>query len=146
MPNKHMACYQARKIWFEKIFPYLNDEELTMIGHSLWWMFLLKYISENWFPKKIKQLHLASSCLDETDMPREEAYMGDFLFDLEKIPKIQNFVEKIFIYHSTDDPVVPYSHAERLHTYLPKAQLITLTDRGHIIQIEFPELLENILQ
>jgi len=79
-------------------------------------------------------------------MPREEAYMGDFLFDLETIPKIQNFVEKIFIYHSTDDPVVPYSHAERLHTYLPKAQLITLTDRGHIIQIEFPELLENILQ
>ena len=26
MPNKYMANYPARKIWFEKLFPYLNDE------------------------------------------------------------------------------------------------------------------------
>ena len=146
MPNKHMACYKARKIWFEKIFPYLNDEGLVVVGHSLGWMFLLKYISENWFPKKIKQLHLTASCLDETNMPEEEKYMGDFLFDLNTIPKVQDFVENIFIYHSTDDPVVPYEHAEKLYSYLPKAKLITLTDRGHIMQIEFPELYENLLK
>lgn len=65
-------------------------------------------------------------------MPKEEKEMGDFVFDLNMIPKIQDIAEEIFIYHSTDDPVVPYSHAERLHNYLPKAKLITLTDRGHI--------------
>lgn len=35
MPNKQMATYKARKIRFEKIFPYLNDEDLVIVGHSL---------------------------------------------------------------------------------------------------------------
>ena len=35
MPNKYNASYKARKIWFEKIFPYLNDEDLVLVGHSL---------------------------------------------------------------------------------------------------------------
>lgn len=47
MPNKYMSCYKARKIRFEKIFPYLNDEPLTAVGHSLGGMFWLKYLSEN---------------------------------------------------------------------------------------------------
>lgn len=44
MPNKNMASYKARKIWFEKIFPYLNDEDLVIVGHSLGAMFLIKYL------------------------------------------------------------------------------------------------------
>ncbi|MDR0281896.1 MAG: hypothetical protein LBI53_00820 [Candidatus Peribacteria bacterium] len=35
MPNSRNASYKARKIWFEKLFPYLNDEETILIGHSL---------------------------------------------------------------------------------------------------------------
>jgi hypothetical protein len=35
MPNKFNARYNHRKIWFEKIFPYLNNESLVMIGYSL---------------------------------------------------------------------------------------------------------------
>jgi hypothetical protein len=35
MPNKNMASYKARKIRFEKIFPYLNGEDLIVIGQSL---------------------------------------------------------------------------------------------------------------
>jgi len=35
MPNKKMASYKARKIRFEKIFPYFNNEDLVIIGHSL---------------------------------------------------------------------------------------------------------------
>jgi hypothetical protein len=31
MPNKNMASYKAWKMWFEKIFPYLNDEELVLV-------------------------------------------------------------------------------------------------------------------
>jgi len=50
------------------------------------------------------------------------------------------------LYHSTDDDVVPYVHAEKIKSYLPKAKLITLTDRGHINQPEFPEILENIMK
>lgn len=35
MPNKDMATYRAWKIWFEKSFDYLNDDDLILVGHSL---------------------------------------------------------------------------------------------------------------
>lgn len=145
MPNKYSASYKAWKIWFEKIFPYLNDEDLVLVGHSLWWNFLMKYLWENNFPKKIKQLHLVAAVVDGSDRPADKQYLWDFAFDVNNITKLENIAEEIFIYHSTDDPTVPYSHAEKIKSYLPNAKLITFTDRGHIRQPEFPELLENIL-
>ena len=146
MPNKDMASYRAWKIWFEKIFPYLNDEDLVLVGHSLWWNFLMKYLWENNFPKKIKQLHLVAAVVDGSDRPADKQYLWDFAFDVTNIAKLEKLVENIFIYHSTDDPVVPYSHAEKIKSYLPKAKLVTFTDRGHFSQTEFPELLENIMK
>ena len=146
MPNKYNALYKAWKIRFEKTFAYMNNEELIVIGHSLGWMFLLKYLWENTFPKAIKQLHLISSCIDDKNIIDDEIYLWDFTFDLTIIPKVQDIAEKIFIYHSTDDVMVPYNHAERLHTYLPKATLMTFTDRWHLRQPEFPELLQNLLK
>jgi hypothetical protein len=141
-----MATYKARKIWFEKIFPYLNDEDLVIVWHSLWWMFLIKYLWENTFPKKIKQLHLVSSVFDESDMSDEEKYAWDFAYDPNIIHNLENQAEKIFLYHSTDDEIVPYTHAEKIKAYLPKAKLVALSDRGHFKQAEFPELLKNIIK
>lgn len=145
MPNSRNAIYRAWRIRFEKIFSYLNDDGVILIGHSLGGMFLLKYLSERGFPKKIHQLHLVSSVIDESWIEDEEKYLGDFVFDLKGLANIQSKTDRIFVYHSTDDPMVPYSHAERLASYLPSAKLITFNDRGHFKQPEFPELLENIL-
>ena len=145
MPNKNMASYVAWKIWFEKIFPYLNHEDLIIIGHSLGAMFLIKYLWENTFPKKIKQLHLISSVFDESDMDDDEKYSWDFAYDQKIIPHLEDQAEDIFLYHSTDDDIVPYAHTEKIKAYLPKAKLITLTNRGHFFgELEFPELLANI--
>lgn len=147
MPNKHMASYKVWKMWFEKTFPYLNDEDLIVIGHSLWAMFLIKYLWENTFPKKIQQLHLISSVFDESDMSDDEKYSWDFAYDPEIIPHIQPQVEQIFLYHSTDDDIVPYSHTEKIKAYLPEAKLFTFTDRAHFFaETNFPELLENIVR
>lgn len=146
MPNKQMATYKAWKIWFEKIFPYLNDEDLVLVGNSLWAMFLIKYLWENTFPKKIQQLHLIAGVFDESDMSEEEKYSWDFVYDPSIIPNIEHQADEVFLYHSTDDLVVPYSHAEKIKAYLPKAKLITFTDRWHFSQPEFPELLENIIK
>lgn len=146
MPNKDMASYKARKIWFEKIFPYLNNEELILIGHSLGWMFLIKYLWENNFPKRIQQLHLVAAVFDESDMEEDEKYAGDFAYSPDIIKNIEHQAEEIFIYHSTDDDIVPYAHAEKIKSYLPTAKLISFNDRGHFNQAEFPELLENILK
>jgi len=144
MPNKNMASYKAWKIRFEKIFPYLNDEYLIIVGHSLWAMFLVKYLWENKFPKKIKQLHLMSTVFDESDMSDEEKYAWDFAYDPKIIPNIEDQAEEIFLYHSTDDDLVPYSHTEKIKAYLPKAKLMTFTDRGHFFQSEIPEIIANI--
>ena len=59
MPNKDFADYFEWKIMFEKTFPYLKDN-LILLGHSMWATFLVKYINENNFPKKIKNIFLIS--------------------------------------------------------------------------------------
>lgn len=88
---------------------------------------------------------MVSSVFDESDMSEEEKYLADFVYSPEIISNLERQAEEIFLYHSTDDIVVPYSHVEKIKACLPKAKLITFTDRGHINQPEFPELLENIL-
>jgi len=147
MPNKFNANYKTRKIWFEKIFEYFNKEYLILIWHSLWWMFLIKYIWENWFPKKVKQLHLVSAVFDESDMDEDEKYSWDFAYRPDIIKNLEKHCEEIFIYHSKDDDIVPCSHAEKIKSYLPDAKLITLTDRWHFFnESKFPEILKNILK
>ena len=80
-------------------------------------------------------------------MPDGEDHMGDFAYDAEIIAHLEQHAEQIFIYHSTDDDIVPYTHAQKIWSHLPKAKLITFTDRGHFFgQERFPELLENILK
>ncbi|MCX6824425.1 MAG: hypothetical protein NT085_04860 [candidate division SR1 bacterium] len=108
-------------------------------------MFLIKYLGENTFPKKIKQLHLMSSVFDESDMSEEEKYSGDFAYDPQIISHLQDQVEEIFLYHSTDDDIVPYIHTEKIKAYLPKAKLVTFTDKGHFFIPEIPEVIANIL-
>jgi pimeloyl-ACP methyl ester carboxylesterase len=78
-------------------------------------------------------------------LPDEEHYLGDFLFDLAKIPSIAHQIRHIYIYHSKDDLTCPYAHAERLSAFLPDAKLLTFEDRGHFKQEDFPELLANVV-
>ncbi|MEI6774203.1 MAG: hypothetical protein WCL18_05425 [bacterium] len=78
-------------------------------------------------------------------MSDEQKYAGDFAYEPKIISNLQTQVEQIVLYHSTDDDLVPYSHTEKIKAYLPKAKLITFSDRGHFFgQLEFPELLVNI--
>jgi len=140
MPNRTFALYREWKIQLEKIFPYLVWDQI-IIAHSLWTIFTLKYLTENKFPKTIKQLHLVSALIDDINMPPEEAYIGDFAFDITKIPEIQNICENIFLYHSRDDKCVPFSQWERLHEFLPNAKFEVFEERWHMNIPEFPELI-----
>lgn len=149
MPLYQNATYKPWKIWFEKIFPFLNGEELIITGSSLWVTFLAKYLSENKFPlpigKKINQLHLIAWVFDRTDLD-EEDYLADFIFDPTQLKHLEQQVDKIFLYHSKDDPSVPFSHVEKFKFYLPNAILTTFDDRWHFFnQSEFPEVLQNII-
>lgn len=140
MPNKEDAKYIAWKIWFEKLLPFL-DNDVTLIGHSLGGLFLVKYLSESLFPKKIKSLILIAAPFNgksgKHNLNTDYSFNDDF-------QKITDQVGKIFLFHSTDDIVVPFADFEIYKEKLPNASFVSFNDRGHFNIEEFPELIEII--
>ena len=139
MPNAMNADYQAWSIWFEKLIPYLRDG-VVLVGHSIGSGFLLRYLSNNKLPMKVSQLHLVAGVIDDKDCPG----VGDFGIDIATWSGFKSSIEKVHIWHSSDDDCVPIHHAERLAEKYPKATTHYFTDRGHFLQPEFPELLLEI--
>jgi predicted alpha/beta hydrolase family esterase len=138
MPNANNAKYIEWKIWFEKFFPLIHDD-VILLGHSLGASFLAKYLSEETFPKKIKATFLIAAPYDE-DGNRD-------LIEFAPAPSLERFAKQggeIFLYHSKDDPVVPFSEFVKYQKVLPKAHVQIFEDRQHFNQEEFPELVEDL--
>lgn len=145
MPNKQWADYDAWKIWFEKILPFINmkkGSKLIMIGQSLGGLFVAKYLSENKFVKQIDQLHLVSAVFDKQGLKCEK--VGNFILNTDKIKNVTPQADKIFLYHSTDDDLVPFEHSQKYLNYLDNAKLFEFNDRKHFTQPAFMEILEVI--
>jgi uncharacterized protein len=140
MPNKENAKYAEWKIWFEKLVPFLKND-VTLIGHSLGGLFLVKYLSESIFPKKIKALFLVSA--PYTGKNNKHNLDTDFSFN-DNFKKIFGQAKKIFIFHSTDDKVVPFSDFEIYKKNLPNASSISFNDKGHFSGDKFPELIKIV--
>ena len=144
MPNKEMACYAVWKLRFEKHFPFLDEEHLIVAGHSLGAMFLVKYFSEQQFPFRFKQLHLVAPVFDAEGLPEGDNYLGDFAYEQKNIKNLAHQAEEIIIWHSKDDPVVPFHHSEKIKAELPDAKLMVFEEKQHFNQAEFPELIQSI--
>lgn len=136
MPNKDSAHYEAWVIWFEKIFPFL-DEEVILVGHSLGALFLVKYLATHNLPCRVRALVLTGTPSSQTPG------LGDFALG-EDIGSIVDKVAEIHLFHSQDDPVVPYSALQDYASAWPRAHIHSFKDRGHFNQDEFPELLNLI--
>lgn len=145
MPNTKNAKYIEWKIWFERHLEFLN-EGYVLIGWSLGVMFLIKYLIENEISVKPKTLILvAPAVLSEPTAINEGGEDGgDFVFDVTQMSKVATQVDKIYVFHSPDDPIVPYSHSVNFAEAVPAAQLVTLENRGHFVQTVFPELIDVI--
>lgn len=135
MPNALNAKYEEWAIWLGHLHKYLHDD-VIFIGNSLGANFLAKYLNENVLPVKISQLHLVAGCF---------GWSGGFELR-DDLSGVENQVEKIYLYHSSDDPTVDYADAQKYQVVLPKAKLMTFDDRGHFRVAHFPEILENIMQ
>jgi len=133
MPSSSNAKYNEWVIWFEKLFPYLNDR-VVLVGHSLGANFLAKYLVENTLTVSIEQLHLVAGCY---------GWKGGFQL-LSLLENVTKQCDKIYIYHSADDPVVEFADAQKYKKALPHAELVKFEDRNHFLQEEFPEIVENI--
>lgn len=139
MPSKRNAKYLEWKIWFEKLFPFLNDG-VILIGGSLGGIFLTKYLSENIFPKRIRGIFIVAAPFGDS---KPKYALADFSL-LNNLEKLNKLAEKISFYHSKDDPVVPFIEMEKYRKALPKARYTVFENREHFGQEEFPEIVEDI--
>ncbi|MEI7765210.1 MAG: alpha/beta hydrolase [bacterium] len=142
MPSKQDADYKAWKIWFERHFDFIKNEDLILIGSSLGATFLLKYLSENNFPKKILQLHLVVPAVFNDGLTLEK--LNTFEFDIKKINKISEMCDEIYLWASKDDPLVSFENSEMVKENLPNVKFNVFENRGHFFVETFPEILEII--
>lgn len=136
MPNKTNARYEEWKIWLERIVPFVNND-VVFVGHSLGGGFLAKYLSENLFSKKIKAVFLVAAPFDNENITEES--VDDFALP----PSLEKFAEqvgKIYLFHSKDDPVVPFAHVNKYKKTLPNSEMVIFADRQHFNQESFPEI------
>jgi len=139
MPNSYNAKYLEWKIWFEKIIPFLEDN-VVLVGHSLGGIFLAKYLSENKFTKKIMAIFLVAAPYDD----RSADYsLADFKLKKD-LSQLQDQSEKLFIYQSYDDDVVSFADFGKYKKALPRANYKEFKSRGHFLQKNFPEIVQEI--
>jgi predicted alpha/beta hydrolase family esterase len=134
MPCALNAKYEEWAIWFGRVVPFLRDG-VILVGHSLGANFIVKYLAENALPVRVGSIHLVAGsfgCAGGFSLPAS-------------LERVTEQAGRVFIYHSHDDPVVPFSDAEKYRDAFPKAELIAFDDRGHFSQADFPELVARIL-
>ncbi len=138
MPNPQNARYEEWKLWFEKITSLVN-EEIILLGHSLGGMFLAKYLCENVLAKKIKAVLLVAAPFDEQcDLNLKEfAPLGSF-------STFTKQAETIILYHSKDDPVVPFKELIKYQKALPSATVRVFENEQHFNLARFPKILEDL--
>ncbi len=132
MPNKMNAKYIEWKVWLEKFIPHLGAEAL-LVGHSLGGLFLVKYLSENAFPKTIRATFLVAAPWSN----------GDFRLT-KNFRKFERQGGKIFLYQSKNDAVVSFVDFKKYRKNLKTAVVRVFKNRGHFNQEKFPELVKDI--
>ena len=138
MPNKNNARYLEWKIWLDGFIDQI-DENAIFIGHSMGGIFLAKYLSET--KRNYKALVLVAAPFGDGDEGRES--LGDFNFDDKNV--LKNLADdRVTLFHSTDDAVVPYADSDMYLAYLPHAKRVTLEGRSHSNQETFPEVAQLI--
>lgn len=141
MPLAWDAKYEDWRIYFEKYIPHFK-KDLILIGNSLGGIFLAKYLSENKFPKKILSTYLICPPYDNSQRGNDLAGGFSLKKDLSLLEKN---TKNLYLMFSSDDEVVPVSHAEKYRKKLKKADIIIFESKnGHFRVSEFPEIVEMI--
>ncbi|MET0793707.1 MAG: alpha/beta fold hydrolase [Polyangiaceae bacterium] len=108
-----------------------------LVGHSFGASVLLKYWSETVRRPAFAGLFLIATPFWGADFP-EYALAPDFAARMRG-------VSPIFLYHSRQDPEIPFKHLERYRRVLPQAKVRSLRGGEHEFDHpEFPELAADI--
>lgn len=138
-PNKQNAQFDEWKIYFEKLIPFFGDD-VRLVGHSLGAMFLAKYLHDTPLPRKVRQLVLvAGGYSDDTNED-----IGSFA--VTSATGLEASAEEIHLFHSKNDPVVPFTELTYYQQDLATAISHVYEDKFHFWDSTFPELLEILKQ
>ncbi len=138
MPHPEKPSYDAWKRQLERQLDIIDDE-IILLGHSLGGSVLLKYFSEMPYQKPISGLFIIAS-----------PFWGEKNWKLDEYTLKENFaahlisIPQIFLYHSSDDPIVPYEHTYRYAKSLPRATVTIVDHYGHNFEPPFPKLIRDI--
>jgi len=141
MPNESDPDYEAWKVQIIKELTALEGE-VMLIGHSLGASFLLKYLAEEKLEKHIAGIFLMATPYWGGDGWQYEGY--------ERVTLPEGFASKlprggpIFLYHSRDDEIVPFTHLALYGEKLPQATIRTLDGGGHQFNNELSEVAGDI--
>jgi len=142
MPCEKNAKYEEWKIWFKKYFNFIKDKKPILIGHSLGAIFLLKYLSENNFPKKINQLHLVAPAIYDDGLGPEK--LSTFKSNIKKLRNIRKKCKELHLWHSMDDETCLFKNSEIINKIIPNTNFHIFKNKGHFKQSTFPEIVKMI--
>lgn len=138
MPNKLDARYDEWETWFDRHVPLFRDG-IILVGSSLGGLFLAKYLATRTLRVKVRLLALVAAPFDD----ESKGTLGDFRLPAD-IDGITRQAEQILLYHSKDDPIVPFSELEKYARALSGAETVVFGNRGHFQVGDFPELADRI--
>ena len=137
MPDADNPHYQPWRDCIEQELRAINGK-VIFVGHSLGGSVLLKYLAEGSYRKPVRGLFLVSVpnwgpdgwAYDEFAVPTD---VGS------RLP-----AAKIYLYHSRDDPEVPFAHLAYYQDRLPAATPRPIDGSEHSFVEGLPTLVDDI--
>jgi len=142
--------------WIEEISHAVenaSEDDIVLVGHSLGATAILKYLEQDSGNKKIAKVVLVSglmSPLEPDNLDSNYRAIDSFVTPPINFEKIRNKANNFTVLHSTDDPAVPFWHAEKISKSLD-CRLVKAENKKHFFILaepvcyEIPELLEIVL-
>jgi uncharacterized protein len=112
------------------------DGAVILVGHSFGGSVLLKYLAEGTHRKPIRGLFLIAVPYWDAKKFEDFALADDFP---SRLP-----ASKIFLYHSRNDPMVPFAHLRDYEEKLPNAISRHIAGSEHSFINGLPELADDI--
>lgn len=138
MPEPDNPDYELWKLTLDRELSALGNE-IILVGHSLGASVLLKYLSEEPYDKSIAGLFLVAPVYFGKKDWRVAEYVLKKGFEAELL-----HIPRIFMYHSRNDTVVPFTHLVQFADKLPNSICRAFEGRGHLFSMGLPELVEDI--
>jgi predicted alpha/beta hydrolase family esterase len=137
MPDADNPHYQP---WRDRIDQQLEtmDEEMILVGHSLGGSVLLKYLAEGSYRTPVRGLFLVSVPSWGPDGWAYDEYAAP--------PDVGSRLppSRIFLYHSRDDPEVPFTHLGYYQDTIPTATARPIDGSQHSFVDGLPTLVDDI--